>query len=72
MFLLFILCCLVRKGVGGIRSWEGMNQNSWPKVAKGIFHTKWHNAKYFKGCGELAKGGAAAQGLAGHWSAGGK
>lgn len=36
---------------------RGQGQDSWPKVAKGMFYIVWHHAKkILKNCGELAEG----------------
>ena len=40
---------------------KGHSQDSWPKLAKGIFHTIWHHAQYIN-WGELAGGRARCSG----------
>ena len=60
---------LPARGTGGGRKQgvgKGQNQDNWPKLAKGIFHTIWQHAiKPLENGGELARGIAAAQELAG-------
>ena len=56
----------------GTRSYGvGHNQDSWPELAKGIFHTLWHHVRGTEGRA-LASMAAVSQGLAGHWSVGGE
>ena len=51
---------------GCTRIWRGQNQDCWPKLAKGIFHTIWHHFD-LKNWGKVAQGAAIAWRLVGHW-----
>ena len=46
-------CPADEKAGGAQEAGRGHSQDSWPKVAKGIFHTKWRHAQYIN-WGELA------------------
>ena len=52
---------------------RGQNQNSWPQLAKGIFHTVWHHVKKTINLRGVLRGeSTAAQGLVEHLSVGGE
>ena len=65
------LCPASKKAGGAEEVGRGHRRDSWPKLAKELFHTIWHHAQYIN-WGSWLGGGIAARELTGHRSTSGE